>query len=625
MNQLIFILICIGMYQTAFAQNYISGTVSDAETGQHMQGVHVLLLHHSSGTVTDQNGQYNLYCYQRDSLEFVYPGYQSQIISVEKKSVFNISLKRNFIIQMDTVITFDPEVYEEQIQIVTYEVSADGRMISRPYGSNININNNKNTTDPVEHTEEYSNIEPNTDQHVLDQPLSTFGIDVDQAAYSNVRRFINQGQAPPVDAVRIEELINYFDYDYPQPKDDVPFSIQTEVANCPWNKDRKLLHIGLQGKEIDYQLLPPSNLVFLLDVSGSMSQENKLPLVKKAFKLLVENLREKDQVSIVVYAGAAGLILSPTFGDEKQKILEALNQLKAGGSTAGGEGIQLAYQIAKEHFIPKGNNRVIIATDGDFNVGISNNNDLLKLIEEKRQDRIFLTTLGFGMGNYKDDKLELLADKGNGNYAYIDHFAEATKVFVHDLRGNLFTIAKDVKIQVEFNPFYVQSYRLVGYENRLLNNEDFVDDTKDAGEIGVGHSVTVLYELVLQNNKNKTAALANIPLRYQERIFTKRARKKKELCNIQIRYKAPDKDQSELITKIVSKESMNTNTTSANFKFAAAVAGFGLQLRESSFNQTLDAKGIQLLAEASLENDVHGYRKEFIDLVGKYELLKEEE
>ncbi len=350
--------------------------------------------------------------------------------------------------------------------------------------------------DAAFNTEQYDHIQENGYLEAMSNPLSTFSIDVDTASYSNVRRFINGSQLPPTDAVRIEEFINYFNYDYPQPDGEHPFSITTEVSTAPWNPAHKLVHIGLQGQQVDKTELPDSNLVFLFDISGSMNDANKLPLLKQGFRLLVEQLTERDRVAIVVYAGAAGLVLPSTSGAEKATILEAIDRLEAGGSTAGGAGIQLAYGQAKENFIPNGNNRIILATDGDFNVGASSDGELVRMIEEKRDDGIFLSILGFGTGNYKDSKMEKLADKGNGNYAYIDTIREAKKVLVSEMAGTLLTIAKDVKIQIEFNPTKVQAYRLIGYENRLLAKEDFTDDSKDAGELGAGHTVTALYEII---------------------------------------------------------------------------------------------------------------------------------
>ena len=343
--------------------------------------------------------------------------------------------------------------------------------------------------------ESYTEIHENKFKLVKGSPLSTFSIDVDKASYSNVRRMINDGQSIPADAVKIEEMVNYFNYNYPQPTDEHPFSINTELVKTPWNSDTKLVRIGLQGKTYENEELPASNLTFLIDVSGSMSSQNKLPLLKSAFKLLVNQLRAKDKVSIVVYAGAAGVVLKPTSGENKEKIIAALDNLESGGSTAGGAGIELAYKLAESNFKKRGNNRVILSTDGDFNVGASSDKDMKQLIEEKRKSGVFLSVLGFGYGNYKDSKLEILADKGNGNHAYIDNMQEAQKVFGKEFGGTLFTIAKDVKIQVEFNPNKVQAYRLLGYENRLMADEDFIDDTKDAGELGSGHTVTALYEV----------------------------------------------------------------------------------------------------------------------------------
>ncbi|NEQ84171.1 MAG: VWA domain-containing protein, partial [Moorea sp. SIO2I5] len=347
----------------------------------------------------------------------------------------------------------------------------------------------------VSNRENYSPIDENAFKRVKHNPLSTFAIDVDTASYSNLRRFLNNGQLPPTDAIRIEELINYFNYDYPEPESDRPFSITTEISQAPWNPTHQLVHIGIQGEKMAIEDLPPSNLVFLLDVSGSMNSPNKLPLLKDAFRMLVNELREEDQVSIVVYAGAAGMVLPPTPGNQKDKILTAIENLNAGGSTAGGAGIKLAYKLAHNNFIKSGNNRVILATDGDFNVGVSSDTELVKLIEQKRKKGVFLTVLGFGTGNLQDSKMEKIANKGNGNYAYIDNELEAKKVLVNEIGATLLTIAKDVKIQVEFNPAKVQGYRLIGYENRRLKDEEFNDDTKDAGELGAGHTVTALYEI----------------------------------------------------------------------------------------------------------------------------------
>jgi Ca-activated chloride channel homolog len=406
-------------------------------------------------------------------------------------------------------------------------------------------------TDSRFNTENYNRIDDNPFHRVGNEPLSTFSIDVDTASYSNLRRFITQGELPPKDAVRIEEMINYFTYNYPQPKGERPFSVTTEVAAAPWNPQHKLVEVGLQGKRLESETLPPSNLVFLIDVSGSMDDPNKLPLVQQSLKLLVNKLRPEDRVSLVVYAGNAGLVLPATPGSQKSKILGAIARLEAGGSTAGGQGIELAYKIAKQNFLKSGNNRVILATDGDFNVGVSSDADLTRLIEQKRDQGIFLTVLGFGTGNYKDGKMEQLADKGNGNYAYIDTLLEAKKVLVNDLRGTLFTIAKDVKIQVEFNPAKVQAYRLIGYENRLLQNQDFNDDKKDAGDIGAGHSVTALYEIIPTGVKSDVKLPEVDPLRYQHSGETASNTADNELMQVKLRYKLPQDSTSQLITQTI--------------------------------------------------------------------------
>lgn len=462
-------------------------------------------------------------------------------------------------------------------------------------------------------TEEYSRIYSNEFKEVMSEPLSTFSIDVDTASYANVRRFIRNHQFPYKDAVRLEEMINYFDYDYPQPEGDQPFSIVTEVAECPWEPDHHLVHIGLKGKEISRENQKPSNLVFLLDVSGSMDTPNKLPLLRQAFGLMIPHLTSEDRVTIVVYAGSAGLVLDSTAGNQKDKIREAIDRLRAGGSTAGGAGIKLAYRKAADEFIKGGNNRVVLATDGDFNVGISSTSSLVRFIENKREEGIFLTVLGFGMGNYKDHRLEQLADKGNGNYYYIDGILEAKKVLVDELGSTLFTIAKDVKIQVEFNPAKVKSYRLIGYENRLLNKKDFKDDKKDAGELGSGHTVTALYELV-------PAGLAGSPeneepLKYQKVTIKKSAWEIPELMMVKLRYKPPEEKKSRLIVSHVSDRIKKLDHASDNFRFSGAVAQFGMLLRDPKVKKILSYDQVVMLAKGSMGKDSFGYRAEFIQLV----------
>lgn len=458
-------------------------------------------------------------------------------------------------------------------------------------------------------TESYDMIIENTYKSPYLDPLSTFSIDVDKASYSNMRRFINEGRLPPPNAVRLEELVNYFNYDYTQPQGETPFSVTTELSACPWN-DNKLLHIGIQGRDIDRSKLPPGNLVFLIDVSGSMGYENKLPLLQKALRLLVYELRKEDRISIVVYAGSSGLVLPATRGSQKEKILHVIDKLQSGGSTAGGEGIQLAYKIARKNFIKHGNNRVILATDGDFNVGITSDDKLIKLIENERDDGIFLSVLGFGTGNLKDSKMEKLADHGNGNYAYIDNILEAEKVLVTEMGGTLFTIAKDVKIQIEFNPANVIEYRLIGYENRILADEDFNNDTKDAGEIGAGQSVTALYEIVTEKDRRSLDPVDK--LRYQPATGHEPGFES-ELASLKIRYKEPEGDESKLITTIIENDP--AERPGPNFTFSAAVAEFGMLLRESDYKGEASYDQVIMLAKSSRGIDEEGYRAEFIRLV----------
>ncbi len=464
---------------------------------------------------------------------------------------------------------------------------------------------------PEMNTEAYDRIRDNRFVSTVDHPLSTFSIDVDTASYSNLRRFLRQSQLPPKDAVRIEELVNYFDYDYPQPAGDRPFSITTEVAPAPWAPDHRLVHIGLQGRTIAPEALPPRNLVFLLDVSGSMEAPGKLPLLRSAFSLLVRQLGPRDHVAIVVYAGASGVVLAPTPGDQQEQILDAINRLQAGGSTNGAGGIQMAYQLAEQNFAADAINRVILATDGDFNVGTTDRGALVRLIEAKRESGVFLTVLGFGMGNLKDATMEELADHGNGNYAYIDSIAEARKVLVTEAGSTLVTIAKDVKIQVEFNPARVASYRLIGYENRLLRDEEFNDDSKDAGDIGAGHTVTALYEIVAGPADPADAAID--PLRYQGARAD--APSSTELMNVKLRYKAPDGDISQRIEVAVADRSEELEATSDNFRFSAAVAGFGMLLRDSPDRGAITFAQVAALADRARGADRHGYRSEFLELV----------
>ena len=461
--------------------------------------------------------------------------------------------------------------------------------------------------------EDYAAITPNIYHSPITEPLSTFSIDVDTATYSNTRRMLSNGYLPDPSSVRIEELINYFDYDYPEPQGEHPFSIYTELAACPWNEAHQLLHIGLRGRGMDMENAPPSNLTFLIDVSGSMSAPNKLPLVQQALSLLVDRLRPQDRIGIVTYASGTRVALQPSSGDEPEMIKRVINGLRSGGSTAGAAGIQLAYEMANQNLDPEANNRIILLTDGDFNVGITSQSALEEMIVSNRNKGIFLTILGFGMGNYKDARMEMLADKGNGNYAYIDNLMEAKKVLVHGITSTLFTIAKDVKIQAEFNPAHVRGYRLIGYENRMLRAEDFRDDTKDAGELGAGHTVTALYELIPTGSREAIPELDS--LRYQSSQVTEEARTSQELAVVKLRYKLPSEDTSIPLESPVLNMPLRNSQTSDRFRFAASVAGYGLLLQNSTFKGNLTWDMVQSLASRSLGADPFSYGREFLQLL----------
>jgi Ca-activated chloride channel family protein len=463
-------------------------------------------------------------------------------------------------------------------------------------------------------TEAYDQIEENRFRSVNADPLSTFSIDVDTASYANVRRFITDGMLPPAGAIRIEELVNYFRFDYPQPSANEPFSVTTELTPCPWNPRHRLALIGLQGRELKNREPSPRNLVFLIDVSGSMMPPDKLPLVRTAMRMLTDVLTERDRVAIVVYAGASGLVLPSTSGEHKDRIQQALAKLEAGGSTNGASGITLAYRVARENFIVGGVNRVILATDGDFDVGVTNQSELVSLIERERESGVFLSVLGVGTGNLKDSTMEKLADKGNGNYSYLDTVHEARKVLVREAGATLDTIAKDVKIQVEFNPGAVFAYRLIGYENRLLKNEDF----NDAGEIGAGHSVTALYEVV---PVGVTAATSDVdPLKYQRETRPTRAAASGELLTVKVRYKAPDADTSHLLTRVVMNKPASM---SANVGFASAVAEFGMVLRGSPDSGDASVQAAVARARRFRGSDNEGYRSEFIVLAERASVLRD--
>ena len=471
-------------------------------------------------------------------------------------------------------------------------------------------------------TESYAEIIENEFVDSMTNPKSTFSIDVDTASYSNVRRLINEGQSPPPGAVRIEEMINYFDYRYQGPDDaEHPFAVYTDLKTCPWNKSHQLVRIGLKGKTFPRSKRPDCNLVFLLDVSGSMNSPNKLPLVKQAMTMLTENLGRKDQIAIVVYAGSSGVVLPSTSATNSTAILNALDQLHAGGSTNGGEGINLAYQIAAKNFIDDGVNRVVLCTDGDFNVGTTNRSSLVELIKKKAQSGIALSVLGFGTGNLKDDSMELLADRGNGNYAYIDSQLEAKKALVDQLDGTLTTIAKDVKIQVDFNPARIKAYRLIGYENRMLANEDFADDAKDAGEIGAGHTVTALYEVV--PNGSDSPARSDTGSEFVETKLKAEAVDSDTVLKVHLRYKRPEESESQTFNVALKQNAEDpVAAPKDDFKFAASVAAYGMLLRDSKFKGDAQWDWVVQSANSSLGEDRNGYRSEFVKLARQASLLK---
>ncbi|HHL52337.1 MAG TPA: DUF3520 domain-containing protein [Flammeovirgaceae bacterium] len=598
MKKLIFLTLMItSAWLPVLAATEVKGLVTDARSGLPVAGAGIKVKETGLTTRSAKDGTFSITVLPGQTLVVEAPGYHKTSIKVAKQLVITIKLH-----PLPVPIEPMEEMAAKSKAPALYNRGIG--LVSQAYDSEYY---------PPWNTEEYATIHDNIFHNPLQVPLSTFAIDVDAASYSNVRRFINNGQRPPKDAVRIEELLNYFDYDYPAPDGQEPFGIYTEVGPAPWNPPHQLVLIGLQGKKISHKDLPPANLVFLVDVSGSMAAPNKLPLLKAAFRLLANQLRPQDKVSIVVYAGAAGLVLPPTPGDEKSAILQALDNLEAGGSTAGGAGIKLAYKIARENFIEGGNNRIILATDGDFNIGASSNAAMERLVEKERQSGIFLTVLGFGMGNYKDSKMEILADKGNGNYTYIDNMREAKKVLVNELGGTLFTIAKDVKIQVEFNPARVQAYRLIGYVNRKLEAKDFNNDQKDAGELGAGHTVTALYEVVPTGIPFTSGSVDT--LKYQPNPLPADRGYGNELLTVKLRYKEPDGEVSKLLQTTVKTTDRRLSKTSDNFRWAAAVAEFGMVLRDSEFKGNSNPEEILKLARSARGRDPYGYRQEFIGLV----------
>lgn len=589
-------------------ERLITGKVTSADDKSPLPGVNVTLKGTHKAASTDAKGEYQIAVPDTGgTLVFSFVGFQVKEVSIGTKSVIDVVLEADIAALSEVIVTGYSQDRSAGVSPRNKKYKAD-----QSYAPVMAYEEQQ----PVYNTEEYDAINENIFHDALRNPLSTFSIDVDAASYSNVRRFLNYGQRPPKDAVRIEEMMNYFTYDYDDPTDEHPFAIYTEISAAPWNEKHKLVHIGLQGKHIPTENLPQSNLVFLIDVSGSMSDPNKLPLLKSSLKMLVGQLREQDYVSMVVYAGAAGVVLKPTSGADKHTIIDALDRLQAGGSTAGGAGIRLAYAMAKEHYSVDGNNRVILATDGDFNVGASSNAEMERLIEEKRQDGIFLTVLGYGMGNYKDSKMEAIADKGNGNYAYIDNINEARKVLVNEFGGTLFTIAKDVKLQIEFNPAKVKSYRLIGYENRMLKSEDFNNDKKDAGELGSGHSVTALYEIIPEDGSDGDSGID--PLKYQTNKVDPASYKSKELLTVKFRYKKPNSEVSKLIVHPLFDSATPLAKTSDNFRWSAAVASFGMLLRESEFIDGFTYDQVTQLAQGAAGKDEEGYRREFINMVKSF-------
>ncbi|MBK8805224.1 MAG: von Willebrand factor type A domain-containing protein [Bacteroidales bacterium] len=601
----------------------IKGVITDLNSGNTIANVQVILLKNQkkvAETKSDNKGEYyfenlsaGIFSIKITGADITEQITENVIVKTNEITTLNFNVEYTFEILEDPYVE---EKYEKEgkISLQDSKRKPASRYYSQPLVE-MSANESMMQIDDIPYnTEEYDVINENKFKEVTSNPLSTFSVDVDRASYSNVRRMLNYGQKPPIDAVRIEEMINYFEYAYPQPTDNHPFSINMEYGECPWNTEHQLVHIGIKGVETQTQNIPASNLVFLIDVSGSMESEDKLGLLKESFAVLVENLREKDRVAIVVYAGAAGEVLPSTSGSDKKSILASLDKLTAGGSTAGGAGIELAYAISQKNFIKSGNNRVILATDGDFNVGSSGDADMVRLIEEKRKSGVYLTILGFGMGNYKDSKMEQMSNAGNGNYAYIDNIKEANKVFGVELWGTLFTIAKDVKIQLEFNPDKVKAYRLIGYENRLLNNEDFNDDKKDAGEIGSGHTVTALYEIIPGHSSETTSSIDN--LEYQKQTTVK----SENILTLKVRYKKPTEDVSNLIVSRV-KES-DINKVSNNFFFSSAIAEFGMLLRNSEFKANASYSQVKSLVKQTMGSDKYGYKSEFLTLVDKAEALK---
>lgn len=587
-------------------QGQIKGVVRSADSGDVISGV--IVKSKNNKAFTDENGRYAIAAAEGDNLTFECIGFKRKIVKVAKSKVIDVSLEEENNTLEEVVIMgysapIKKEVAHRSASVSNYSKVADASAANKMYVTGTAPNSNQ---------EEYKQFQDNGFMNTRKDPLSTFAADVDVASYTNIKRFIQSGKMPPIDAVRVEEMINYFQYAQSQPVGDKPVSITTELAYTPWNNKHQLLRITLKGKDIPKEKLPPSNFVFLVDISGSMNSDNKLPLVKSSLKLLIDQLRDIDKVAIVTYAGQANVALESISANQKQKIKDIIDGLAAGGSTAGGDGLKMAYNIARQNFIKTGNNRIVMATDGDFNVGSSSDADMEKLVERERESKVNISVLGFGMGNYKDAKLETIANKGRGNYAYINDISEARKAMISEFGGTMFTIAKDVKIQVEFNPKYVQNYRLIGYENRLLAAEDFNNDAKIGGDMGVGHVVTALYEIV------PVGVISNIvgsvdPLKYQapgnDVLNTST-----DLATVKFRYKEPNGDKSKLQEHIVLNKASRLDNTSMDFQFMTAVAELGMLLRNSEYKQYSNFDALVKRARANKGTDFEGYRAEFVRL-----------
>jgi len=581
-------------------QRTITGSVKDADSKQAIAGVVVSVEGKSEKTQTDKNGEYSIQAENKDFIVFDYLGFQQHKVKVGSKKQINVILKPEENLLEEVVVIG----YGSQSKSSTEQMTNVSARIQRRVGGLY-------LQPQVQNSESYKGFDENGFISPTREALSTFAVDVDAASYSNVRRMINAGQLPPKDAVRVEEMINYFQYDLQGPTNSDPVKIYTELTNSPWNKEHQLMRIALKAKDIPKENLKASNLVFLIDVSGSMMSDNKLPLVQSSLKLLVDQLRPEDKVAIVTYAGNAGVKLESTKGDQKMKIKTVIDELVAGGSTAGGAGIKMAYQIARQNLIKGGNNRIILASDGDFNVGASSDEDMEDLISKERESGVHLTVLGYGMGNLKDSKMETLANKGHGNYAYIDNISEARKAMVTEFGATLFTVAKDVKIQVEFNPAYVQAYRLVGYENRLLEAEDFNNDAKLGGDMGVGHTVTAIYEIIPVGVKSSIIGTVD-QLKYQNSDKPKVGSKNGELATVKFRYKDPESDKSQLQQTVVNVTAKKLDAVSEDFRFATAVAEFGMLIRNSDYKQNSSFISLIARAKAAKGKDDEGYRAEFI-------------